>query len=183
MPLRLRFSNPRRVRYATSRYISRLYYLRNFVSLPYASAGVIPFPTKKTHRMPGLPCSRVRVCVRASARVGVAACVVCSVLVLGNMGIPWCCKYEWQFAASGCVGVPRPSAMCVSYVGLRLRSVSHGAVCTCTYYACVLISKHSVHKLTMCPLSFNSHQPVCTKLTRTPPPPAFVGGPKVVLST
>jgi hypothetical protein len=33
-------------------------------------------------------------------------------------------KYEWQFAASGCVGVPRPSATCVSYVGLRLRSVS-----------------------------------------------------------
>jgi hypothetical protein len=32
--------------------------------------------------------------------------------------------YEWQFAASGCVGVPRPSATCVSYVGLRLRSVS-----------------------------------------------------------
>jgi hypothetical protein len=39
------------------------------------------------------------------------------------VGIPWCCKYEWQFAASGCVGVPRPSATCVSYVGLRLRSV------------------------------------------------------------
>jgi hypothetical protein len=33
------------------------------------------------------------------------------------------------------------------------------------------------------PLDFNSHQPVCIKLTRTPPPPAFVGGPKVVLST
>jgi hypothetical protein len=57
--------------------------------------------------------------------VGVAAvaCVVCLVLVLGNMGIPWCCKYEWQFAASGCVGVPRPSATCVSYVGLGLRAV------------------------------------------------------------
>ena len=33
-------------------------------------------------------------------------------------------EYEWQFAASGCVGVPRPSAACVSYVGLRLRSVN-----------------------------------------------------------
>jgi hypothetical protein len=36
------------------------------------------------------PC-RVRVCVRrecASAHVGVVACVVCSVLVVGNMGIP-----------------------------------------------------------------------------------------------
>jgi hypothetical protein len=32
--------------------------------------------------MPGLPCVRVR------ARVGVVACVVCPVLVLGNMGIP-----------------------------------------------------------------------------------------------
>jgi hypothetical protein len=74
------------------------------------------------------PC-RVCVCARgcASARVGVVACVVCPVLVLGNMGmgIPSCCKYEWQFAASGCVaGVPRPSATCVSYVGLRLRSVN-----------------------------------------------------------
>jgi hypothetical protein len=57
----------------------------------------------------------VRVCARecASAQVGVAACVVCSVLVPGDMGIPQCRKYEWQFAASGCVGVPR----------LRLRSV------------------------------------------------------------
>jgi hypothetical protein len=60
----------------------------------------------------------------ASAHVGAVACVVCPVLVQGNMGIPWCCKYEWKFAASGCVGVPRPSATCVSYVGLRLRSVS-----------------------------------------------------------
>jgi hypothetical protein len=32
--------------------------------------------------------------------------------------------YEWQFSASGCVGVPRPSATCVSCVGLRLRSVN-----------------------------------------------------------
>jgi hypothetical protein len=68
--------------------------------------------------MPALPCARE--CV--SAHVGAVACVVCSILVLVNMGIPWCCKYEWQFAASGCVGVPRPSATCVSYVGLRLRS-------------------------------------------------------------
>jgi hypothetical protein len=43
----------------------------------------------------------------------------------------------------------------VSYVGLRLRSVNH-AVCTCTYYACVLISKHSVHKLTMYLRGWNS---------------------------
>ena len=29
-------------------------------------------------------------------------------------------------------------------------ALSDHAVCTCTYYACVLISKHSMHKLTMC---------------------------------
>jgi hypothetical protein len=61
--------------------------------------------------------------------------VVCPVLVSGDMGIPSeCCKYAWQFSASGCVGVPRPSATCVSCVGLRLRSVDHD-VCTCTYYS------------------------------------------------
>jgi hypothetical protein len=37
-----------------------------------------------------MPPCRVRVCARgcASAYVGVVACVVCSVLVLGNMGFP-----------------------------------------------------------------------------------------------
>jgi hypothetical protein len=36
---------------------------------------------------------RVRVCTRecVGAHAGLAACVVCSVLVLGNVGIPECC--------------------------------------------------------------------------------------------
>jgi hypothetical protein len=65
-------------------------------------------------------------CARVGARVRMWVwwrMLYAQFFVLGNMGIPWCCKYEWQFAASGCVGVPRPSATCVSYVGLRLSSV------------------------------------------------------------
>jgi hypothetical protein len=67
---------------------------------------------------------RACACACAGARVGVAASVVYSVLVLGNMGIPWCCEYvRVAVCCCGCVGVPGPSATCMSYVGLGLRSV------------------------------------------------------------
>jgi hypothetical protein len=92
-------------------------------------AGIIIRTTDENPTAHAGPAARTRASACARVRAWVRWRVLCAQLkkkstrAYGDMGVPWCCKYEWQFAASGCVGVPRPSATCVSCVGLRLRSV------------------------------------------------------------